>query len=152
MAKATSADLLAQGVEHAGAEVLKLGQDTGSIKLLCRVRNKRAWCDTIEYVLARKQGWDAHICQQYFLRGGRLVYGWNVILKSKSLVKAARNARNLFIDAVRVLSQLSAEQEAGPIESFPLVGFSPNRNRPLVRDSKTGLPVHKGAYSVAAPK
>lgn len=148
MPKPTPTDFLVQGVNNAGAEVLKANADAGSIKLLCRVRNKRAWCDIIEFVLARKQNWEAHICQQYFLRGGKLVYGWNVILQAEDVAAAAKNARDLFIKATEVLSQLSAEQDASPIESFPLVGASPNRNRPMVRDPRTGLPSHRGAYSI----
>jgi len=152
MAKATPADILAQGVMHAGADVLNSSTEDASVKLLCRVKNKRFWCDVLEYVLARKQEWDAHVCQQYFISQGRLKFGWNVILQAEDIEAAARNARDLFVEGTRVMSQLGAEQDAGPLQSFPLMGASPNRNRPMVRDPKTGLPVHRGAYAIGTPK
>jgi hypothetical protein len=152
MGKITAADVLAQGVMHAGAEVLTLECDDSSIKLLCRIKNKRFWCDVLEYVLSRKQKWDAHVCQQYFISQGRLKFGWNVIIQAEDIDAAAKSARDLFITGTDVMSQLSAEQDAGPIMSFPLKGASPNRNRPLVRDPKTGLPLHRGAYTVTTPK
>jgi hypothetical protein len=146
------ASALATGVERAGAEVLNASCDAAGIKLFCRIRNKRFWCDVLEYVLARRQGWEAHVCQQYFISQGRLKFGWNVIVSAQDLEEAARSVRDLFIAGVEVMSQLGAEQAAGPLQSFPLQGFSPNRNRPLVRDPKTGLPLHRGAYSIEAPK
>jgi hypothetical protein len=152
MAETENALLLSQGVEHAGAEVLKMEEDAGSIKLLCRVKNKRFWCDVLEYVLSRRQGWEAHVCQQYFISHGRLKFGWNVIVQAEDVGTVARQVRDLFITGTNVMSQLGVEQAAGPIQSFPLVGASPNRNRPLVRDPKTGLPLHRGAYTVTTPK
>lgn len=145
-------EMLASAVEAAGAEVVKQSEDSGSIKLLCRVKYKKVWCDILEYVLVRKRGWDAHICQQYFIKSGKLVYGWNVIFQPENgMDEATKNAFQLFSQAIRVVARMSEEEKieiGGQIESFPLIGASPSRTAPIERDPKTGVPIHRGGAPI----
>jgi len=135
------------------ADVLKASGDEGKVHLICRVHDKRAWCAVVEYVLARKGDWGDHICQQYFMRNGKLVYGWNVIVNAKDIEAAAKDASRLFKAGSGVVGQLATPGRE--LTSFPLVGTSPRRNAKIVFDPRQpgpsrGGPSHKGAYSVGS--
>lgn len=127
-------------------EVVRASSDEGSVKVLYRVRQKRVWLGILEYVLSRADGWSAHVCQQYFLRGGRLVYGWNFILqpadKTDAVAGLLRQAANVVPRTIPV---------SGPLESFPLMGSSSRRTAKIAFDPRLpgpdkGGPSHKGAY------
>jgi hypothetical protein len=137
------------------ADVLKATGDGGKIHLICRVHDKRAWCAIVEYVLARKGDWGDHICQQYFMRNNKLVYGWNVIINSKDILAAAKDAAKLFKAGVAVISQIQAAPVGRELTSFPLVGASSRRNAKIVFDPRAPGPSqgglsHKGAYSIGS--
>lgn len=148
---------LSMAIEASGvAEVVRSSLDGQTVKVLYRVREKRLWLGILEYVLSRADGWTAHVCQQYFMRGGRLVYGWNFILQpTDSLEKAVENACGLLVQAAKVVPKVIGR--GGPLESFPLVGASPRRTAPIVFDFRLpgpskGGPSHKGAYAVREEK
>ena len=134
------------------AEVLRESSEDGSVKLLFRVTQKKIWLGVLEYVLARASSWTAHVCQQYFMRSGKLVYGWNFILRPNGGVKLAdaiAEACQLLLQGARTVPKVLAE----PTDSFPLVGASPRRTARLVLDPRApgprqGGPSHKGAYNV----
>lgn len=151
MADVSLGDELAAALVAAGAEIVRQNEDEQSIRLLCRVKYKRVWLDILEYVLARKQNWEVHVCQQYFMRGGKLVFGWNFIFDpiDCDLSSAVDKAVSLLTQAVRVISQMEGDDPAqmeGAIESFPLIGASSRRNAPIIKDPKTGIPIHRGGY------
>ena len=137
-------------------EVVRSSVDGQTVKVLYRVREKRLWLGILEYVLTRADGWTAHVCQQYFMRSGRLVYGWNFILQAPSdLSVAVGNACQLLVQAAKVVPKVIGR--GGPLESFPLVGASPRRTAPIVFDFRLpgpskGGPSHKGAYAVREEK
>jgi len=136
-------------------EVVRSSQEDGSIKLLFRVTQKRVWLAILEYALARASTWSAHICQQYFMRNGKLVYGWNFILRPAegvNLDEAVSDAGQLLVQAARTAPQVMAKTDA---DSFPLVGYSPRRTAKLVFDPRMpgpdrGGPSHKGAYPITS--
>lgn len=144
--------ILRQALDSTGiVEVIRSSADEGSIKVLYRVRQKRIWLGILEYVLSRAEGWSAHVCQQYFLRGGKLVYGWNFILQPPAKV----------VDVAKLLSQASVvvprtmPAVTGPLESFPLVGSSSRRTASIAFDPRLpgpgkGGPSHKGAYPMSS--
>ena len=151
----TNADKLAAAVESSGfATVIKKTEPEGSVRLLCRVSDKKSWCALLEYVLGRKKDWTEHVCQQYFISGGKLVYGWNFILTADDVNAAVADACKLF-DAATVFTMHKPPKRVrrGSIDEVPLVGASPNRNAKGVFDPRLpgpskGGPSHKGAYSV----
>ena len=155
MAKADVIDeqgtLLARAIEASGtAEVVRCSVSSSSVKVLFRVFEKRLWLGILEYALSRADGWDAHVCQQYFMRGGRLVYGWNFILQSKNLVQAVQKAAKVLAAASEVIPRITPR---GPLDSYPLVGASPGRTAKIAFDPRLpgpdkGGPSHKGAYSI----
>lgn len=143
--------MLARAIESTEvAEIVRASSDKGSVKLLYRVRQKQIWLGILEYVLSRAEGWSAHVCQQYFMRGGRLVYGWNFILQPP---KAVEVASALIVQAGKVVPKTI--QVAGPLDSFPLVGASNRRTSRIAFDPRLpgpdkGGPSHKGAYPMGA--
>jgi len=105
----------------------------------------------LEYVLSRADGWAAHVCQQYFMRGGRLVYGWNFILSGEDLGDATGKVCRLLQEAASVAPKV--RRVRGPLESFPLVGHNRSRLAGVVFDPRLpgpsqGGPSHKGAYAI----
>lgn len=149
--KATIEATLALAINATGvAEVVRYSQDGNSIKVLFRVKEKRTWLAILEYVLARADGWSAHVCQQYFIRGGKMVFGWNFILQSEDLLAAVDKVSVLLRGGARVVPKNVAR---GPLESFPLVGAPRNRTAHIQFDPRLpgpsrGGPSHKGAYGI----
>jgi hypothetical protein len=145
------AHMLKQAIEASGiAEIIRGSSDASSVKVLHRVYEKRLWLGILEYVLSRADGWSAHICQQYFMRGGRLVYGWNFILQAPDLDKAVDHVVRLLNQAYTVVPKMLSR---GPLESYPLVGSSSRRTAKIAFDPRLpgpdkGGPSHKGAYSI----
>lgn len=145
--------LLKAAVEASGvAEVVRVSVDKTSVKLLHRVRHKRAWLAVLEFVLSRADGWSAHTCQQYFMRGGKLVYGWNFILQPSegSVEEATVAVAKLLAQAAKIVPKVLATAQK---DSFPLVGASPRRTARIAFDPRLpgpdkGGPSHKGAFSI----
>jgi hypothetical protein len=152
MDKHTPEETLSRAIEGTGVvEVVRSSSDEGSVKVLYRVRQKRVWLNMLEYVLSRADGWSAHVCQQYFMRGGRLVYGWNFILQP---LTAVNSAAGLLIQAAKVVPQ-TMPAIVGPLDSFPLVGSSSRRTARIAFDPRLpgpdkGGPSHKGAFPMSS--
>ena len=145
-------DLLSKAIESTGVvEVVRSSADGTSIKVLYRVRQKRIWLGILEYVLSRADGWSAHVCQQYFMRGGRLVYGWNFILQPLNMLDVVVG---LLSQAARVVPR-TLPITAGPLDSFPLMGASIRRTAKIAFDPRLpgpdkGGPSHKGAFAMGS--
>jgi hypothetical protein len=150
------AQALADAIQKTGvAEVLKISQSADKVSLVCRVSDKKAWCTMVEYVLARKKKWSEHICQQYFMRNGRLVYGWNFILMSSDLADSVKDACKLIRASVGIAKQLAPV--GSQLDSMPLVGVSRSRSENISFDPRApgpdrGGPSHKGAYPIGGNK
>jgi hypothetical protein len=147
-------DRIAAGLQQTGlADIVRANPKPNGIALVCRVHRKEAWLGLIEYMLLNKTCWDEHICQQYFIREGRLVYCWNLIFNAHegtSIVKMVEEILRLIQGAPRQRQVVS-----GPIMSFPLIGASPDRDRTTVFDPRLpgpgrGGPRQKGAHSIKA--
>lgn len=142
---------LSQALNGTGAvEVVRASTDASSVRALYRVSQKRFWLGVLEYVLSRADGWSAHVCQQYFMRGGRLVYGWNFILQPADKIDVVAD---LFAQASHVVPRTSPV--TGPLDSFPLMGASPRRTAKIAFDPRLpgpgkGGPSHKGAYPMSS--
>jgi hypothetical protein len=145
--------VLGSAIESTGlAEVIKLSNG-GQISAFFRVLDERSWARVLEYILVRKTCWDAHICKQYFMRGPKLVYGWNFIMQpSGDADVAIQEATTLILEGAKVAPKVPTAR--GQIKSFPLVGASPRRTTsktvfdPRLPGPDRGGPSHKGAYPV----
>ena len=145
--------VLARAIEASGvAEVIRSSSDKTSARALYRVHEKRIWLGILEFVLSRAEGWSAHVCQQYFMRGGRLVYGWNFILQAPDGIETAvKAAAKLLTHAAEVVPRVVARQQA--VDTYPLMGASNRRTAAINFDPRLpgpdrGGPSHKGAYGI----
>lgn len=153
--KPTPEQLLSRAIEGTGvAEVVRASSDKGSVKILHRVAlgQKMIWLGILEYVLSRADGWSAHVCQQYFMRGPKLVFGWNFILQPP---KAVELAAALITQAGQVVPRTMQVTRAGDLDSFPLVGATSRRTAKIAFDPRLpgpdkGGPSHKGAFPMSS--
>ena len=67
------------------AEVVKVNEGPRSIQIVHRVKSKQlsVWLGVVSQVLAKKNGWEDHICKRYFYDGGKIRYAWNFIAQWK---------------------------------------------------------------------
>ena len=70
------------------------------MKALCRIdkRSNKAWAKALESLLLDAEGWSDHdfqavleISKNYFIKSGRMVYGWVVTLKTTDSDRAVAN-------------------------------------------------------------
>ena len=137
-------------------EVLKKSESLGKVQLFYRVHQKRTWLTILEYMLARRSGWSEHICQQYFMNGGKLRFGWNFILSPENadLNVCVDNAIKLIQAGTQAIAQMATRHRYEP-DTMPLMGASPRRTASISFDPRQpgpdkGGPSHKGAYVVGA--
>lgn len=144
---------VAEAINSTGvAEVIKINEGPNSLHIVHRVVPKRLrdWVAILEYVLARKQGWEDHICKRYFRQGGKIRYAWNVIAQWKH----KQDKQEVIQQLVRNFSQAAQQipKIAHQLESYPLVGAKENRNapqgprNPRAAGPMTGGPSQKGAH------
>ena len=137
------------------AEVLRVKETDKSIYLLFRVHHKRIFVGIMEYTILRKQGWEEHLSQRYFVKGKKLVYGWEFILRSDDLDKATIEVAKLLKTGTKVILTLAKKWQTadGGVNSMPLIGAGSHRTANIVFDPRLpgpdkGGPSHRGAYSV----
>ena len=111
------------------AEVVKSGDGPLQVKITHRVQAKqlKIWLSILTYVLSRKHGWEAHVCKQYFLRGGKLLYAWNFIIQWETGAK-----RSEILKQVAALITKAGEEVprvVGALDSYPLMAKD-GRNEP----------------------
>ena len=118
-----------------------------SIRLLCRVSDKARWRDMLERILLAQKGWTEHLCQQYFLRGKKLVYGWNFVVTSEDLPGA--------VDSIcKAAESIAPAEESGSgyIDEIPLQGAfrpsGPTSFDPRAPGPAKGGASHRGAFSI----
>lgn len=145
-------DVVCQAIEASGvAQVIRCTESSEQVHVFHRVLDKVKWANILEYILSRKTAWDAHTCQQYFMRGGKLVYGWNFILQpTGTLEDAVAEVTKLLVEAGKVVPRVVGR---GQLSSFPLMGATPRRTASIAFDPRLpgpdkGGPSHKGAYPI----
>lgn len=155
--KPKNEDLLTEAIENTGVvSVLVRGSTDQQVKLRVRVSNENRWKHMITFLLREEVRvalselkWNLHVCQTYLLKEGRLVYTWSFVLQSSDIDKAVMEVCRLF-DLIRSnmsLFEERGEEEVirpkkaqasnqksnklvGEIREYPLVGASPDRNKP----------------------
>lgn len=145
-------DAVCGAIEASGvAQVIRCTESSDQVHVFHRVLDKVKWANILEYILSRKSCWDAHTCQQYFMRGGKLVYGWNFILQPVGdLEDAVAEVTKLLLEAGKVVPKVVG---SGQLSSFPLVGASQRRTAKISFDPRLpgpdkGGPSHKGAFPI----
>ena len=141
------------------AEVIKVTDGPLSVQIIHRIlpRDKPRladWLAVLEYVLARKRGWEDHICKRYFYQGGKVRYVWNFIVQWKDPDEKG----DILEDVERLLRQAAQQQAFAAhlhqLESYPLVGAKESRNipqgprNPLASGPMTGGLSQRGAHKL----
>jgi hypothetical protein len=110
-------------------EVVKVVDGSQQLKITHRVQSKqlKIWLAIVTHVLSHKRDWDAHICKQYFLRGGRLLYAWNFIVQWGDGIKRV----DVLKQVAGLINRASAEvpRVSSSLDSYPLMAKD-NRNEP----------------------
>ena len=144
MANSDHVDKLIAALEQTGfLKVVKSEEAKTQIRLLCRVSSKKQWCDLLEKLLDGKQGWTEHVCQQYFLKDKKLVYGWNVIINAEDPAAAAKSI-------CRQMTVMMTMDEGG-IDSIPMRGALRTTGgvfNPAAPGERRGGASQRGAYPV----
>jgi hypothetical protein len=134
-------ETLTESLEGLGyVHVVKTEVGKTQIRLLCRVTHKKEWCEVVERLLQGRKEWTEHICQQYFLKDGAMVYGWNVIINATDIAAAATEISKLLRAPAHV-----------EVDSFPLRGaWRPTTGSFNVKSPglARGGPSQKGAHPV----
>jgi hypothetical protein len=121
--------------------VVRTEEAASQLRLLCRVTNKKAWCVVLERLLQDRRDWTAHICQQYFVKDGSLVYGWNFIVNADDKGSASKDICRLLTVPQRV-----------EVDTFPLRGAwrtSEGSFNPRAPGARTGGSSQKGAFPIS---
>jgi len=135
------------------AEVIKINDGPNSLHIVHRVSAKRLrdWVAILEYVLARKQGWEDHICKRYFHQDGKIRYVWNFIAQWKKKPDKEEILQQLIKNFSQAAQQ--APQMMHQLDSYPLVGAKENRNAPHgPRNPKAAGPMTGGLSQKGAHK
>lgn len=93
----------------------------------------RVWLGILTFLLSRKQGWDEHISKQYYLRNGKMIYGWNFIAQWES----AEDKERVLAEISNLLRRATQElpRSGTQLDSYPLVAKK-GRNVPATRNNK----------------
>lgn len=138
------------------AEVIKVTDGPTSLQIIHRILPKEKprladWLAIIEYVLARRQGWDDHICKRYFYQGGKVRYAWNFIVQWKD----KKQKKEVLTQIVKLLVQAGQQVPAmaHQLESYPLAGAKDGRNEPAgPRNPRASGPMTGGLSQKGAHK
>lgn len=150
----TGAEKVAAAINSTGiAEVIKINEGPKSLHIVHRVVTKKlsVWLGVVGYVLARKEGWEDHICKRYFYQGGKIRYAWNFIVQWSS----AKQKTAVLSQVAKLMMQAAQEvpQTYHQLESYPLVGAAEGRNVPKSpRNIRASGPMQGGLSQKGAHK
>lgn len=92
-------DILSDAVERTGVvQVLSGAVTLSQVRLRLRVTNESRWLHMITLVLKEEERaeWSVHLCRQYILHEGRLVYTWNFVTQAAELDRAVQDVCRVF--------------------------------------------------------
>jgi len=92
-------ELLGEAVERTGVvQVLSSACLSEQVRMRIRVTNESRWIHMITLILKEEERaeWNAHLCRQYILHEGRLVYTWNFVIQSGEIERAIQDVCRVF--------------------------------------------------------
>lgn len=107
-----------------GFEKVKESELTGQYRILGRVKQETndAWLLLVTRLLIaseRTEAWSVDISKQYFVQGGKLMYGWRLIVQSRELATAYSDIAELATSAPRVKATIAEQPLVGARRSPP---------------------------------
>ena len=144
------------------------------VQLLCRVQRgaEVKWAQVVEGILlaaesvhGQEKYWVTHICRLYFLREGKMLYGWHVGITSNFMeeslgeivrsfasqrpaaqMRAVPNIPPTQPSPRRVVGVIEADAKGNPkvppshrVEVVPMAGLDPDLDRNYPNDDGTGV-------------
>lgn len=108
-----------------GFETINVSATDTQARFIGRVSPSQmgGWILVIHQLLSHaEQGapWSIDISKQYFLKGGRVVFGWRIIIQSPSIEAA--------VPSLVAVIQGTPRTGGGETTEMPLIGASVNRN------------------------
>jgi hypothetical protein len=78
-------------------QVVSASSRNGDMRFLCRVIDEERWLQILANFLENEGSWYSFIGKKYFMRHGKVVFGWVLIFESDELDKATQEIRKLFL-------------------------------------------------------
>lgn len=108
-----------------GFDLVNHQADEKQIRMLGRVPKQmmNSWLVVVHHMLSvsEKSAWNIDVSKQYFLRGGRVIFAWRLIIQADDVESKLEHICNAITNAPRAKHI---------IEEQPLVGARPDRNSP----------------------
>jgi hypothetical protein len=92
-------EIVTETIERTGVvQVLTSSTTSTQVKLRLRITNEARWLHMVTLILREESRaqWNAHICRQYVLHDGRLVYTWNFVLQGDDIRQTANDVCRVF--------------------------------------------------------
>jgi hypothetical protein len=94
-------------------EVVSASSRGGDLRLLCRANDEEYWLRVLADFLENEGSWYSFIGKKYFIKQGRLVFGWVLIFESEDLDKTIQETRKLLLSIHANLRRPTAEIASG---------------------------------------
>lgn len=108
---------------RAGYEVVNHNSDTRQVRFIGRVPQDLvpAWRIIIRQLLLRSEAttWSIDVSKQYFLRGGKLMYGWRLIIQAPDISVALPEVAQTITGAPRPRQVVEEQPLVGRVDPKP---------------------------------
>lgn len=136
-------DLIRTLKMRGGYEVVSNNSGANQVRLIGRVPPQllKGWLIIVRQLLVRSDEapWSADISKSYFLRSGKVMFGWRLIFQGTDIEQH-------IVDMVTTIT--NSPRPRATVEEQPLAGASANRNRQTPGSLKGAAPTGK---SVVGP-
>lgn len=128
-----------------GYEVVSNNSGTNQVRLIGRVPEQlvKSWLIIVRQLLvcSSEASWSADISKSYFLRGGRVMFGWRLIFQGEKIDQH-------IADIVTTIT--NSPRPRAIVNEQPLAGASANRNRQTPGSLKGAAPAGKAIVGLMA--
>lgn len=138
-------DLISALKMRGGYEVVSNNSSVNQARLIGRVPTQlvRGWLIVVQQLLVQssKASWSIDISKHYFLRAGKVMFGWRLILQSPEL-------ESCMADIITTIT--NAPRPRATVDSQPLAGASASRNRQTPGSLRGAAPTGKAVVGPMA--
>lgn len=128
-----------------GYEMVSNNAGSNQLRLLGRVPSPlvKGWLVIVQQILLRsaEAPWSADISKSYFLRGGRVMFGWRLIFQGEGIEQHIN-------DIITTIT--NSPRSRATVNEQPLAGASANRNRQTPGSLKGAAPAGKAVVGPMA--
>lgn len=134
-------------LQRAGLETIEAASEQGRVRIFGRVRSNRmpTWLMAVQGLLQASEhesssgaAWKVDISKQYFLRGGKLFFGWRIILQAQSLSESLPR----IIEVIQRMQPLTVQSDVIPLNA--------REDRNALRNGRGAQPTDKAVVGPLA--